>query len=96
IKVWNIETGAEIHTLKGHSNWVNAVAVTPDSKQVISGSFDKTIKVWSMETGAEIASFTGESFLYCCAVAPDGITIVAGDISGNLHFLRLEGTETQP
>ena len=26
-----------------------------------------------------------------CAVSPDGRTIVAGDFSGMVHFLRLEG-----
>ncbi|MDJ0519581.1 MAG: hypothetical protein QNJ74_26070 [Trichodesmium sp. MO_231.B1] len=35
--------------LTGHSNYVNGVAVTPDGKQMISISFDKTIKVWSIE-----------------------------------------------
>ncbi|HLP92165.1 MAG TPA: hypothetical protein VK184_26690 [Nostocaceae cyanobacterium] len=29
--------------------------------------------------------------LTCCAVAPDGVTIVAGEASGRLHFLRLQG-----
>ncbi|WP_411675271.1 hypothetical protein [Dulcicalothrix desertica] len=27
----------------------------------------------------------------CCAVTSDGATIVAGETSGRLHFLRLEG-----
>jgi hypothetical protein len=26
-----------------------------------------------------------------CAVASDGVTIVAGELSGRVHFLRLEG-----
>ncbi|WP_318285844.1 N-acetylglucosamine kinase [Limnospira fusiformis] len=26
-----------------------------------------------------------------CAVAPDGVTVVAGDNVGRVHFLRLEG-----
>ena len=26
-----------------------------------------------------------------CAVAPDGVTVVAGDRSGQVYFLRLEG-----
>jgi hypothetical protein len=38
-----------------------------------------------------MATFTGEYPLYCCAVAPDGVTVVAGDEFGRLHFLRLEG-----
>jgi hypothetical protein len=28
-----------------------------------------------------------------CAIAPDGVTIVAGDTSGRVYFLRLEGIE---
>jgi len=36
------------------------------------------------------ASFRGESIVDCCAVAPDGITIVAGEASGRIHFVRLE------
>ncbi|MGD1717303.1 WD40 repeat domain-containing protein [Dapis sp. BLCC M172] len=74
---------------------ISVATFTPDGKQVILG-LNKTIKVLSMETGEEVASFTGESDVECCAVAPDGMTIVAGERSGSLHFLRLEGTETQP
>ena len=70
---------------------VNAVAITPDGQQVVSASEDNTLKVWELESGKEIASFTGESTLKCCAVAPDGVTIVAGEASGRVHFLRLEG-----
>jgi WD40 repeat protein len=93
LKVWNLETGEELFCLKGHSHSVSAVAVTPDGLRAISGSFDKTLKVWSLETGEVIASFTGESSIYCCAVAPDGVTIVASEQSGRVHFLRLEGME---
>ncbi|OBQ14176.1 WD40 repeat domain-containing protein, partial [Anabaena sp. AL09] len=43
--------GGLIHTLKGHSGWVNAIALTPDGKTVISGSSDNTIKIWDLVTG---------------------------------------------
>ena len=91
IKIWDVETGTEKFTLKGHSSWVSAIALTPDGKILISGSHDNTIKIWEIETGAEIATFTGESPINCCAVAADGVTIVAGEESGKLHFLRLQG-----
>ena len=84
-------TGTEKFTLKGHSNWVNAIALTPDGKTVISGSSDHTIKIWDLGTDEEIATFTGESPITCCLVAPDGVTIVAGEGSGRVHFLRLQG-----
>ena len=91
IKIWDLETGTEKFTLQGHSDWVNAIALTPDGKTVICGSGDNTIKIWDLATRKEIATFTGESAIYCCAVAADGVTIVAGESSGKLHFLRLQG-----
>lgn len=93
IKVWSLETAKELFTLIGHTDWVNDVAVTPNGKCVISASSDHTLKVWDLKTRKIIASFTGESSINCCAVAPDGVTIVAGEESGRLHFLRLEGME---
>jgi WD40 repeat protein len=96
VKVWKLETGEEILTLTGHSGSVKAVAVTPDSKRVISSSDDNTLKIWNLSSGKVIASFTGESELTCCAVAPDGVTIVAREKSGRMHFLRLEGMEASP
>jgi WD40 repeat protein len=89
-----VGTGTEKFTLEGHSDSVNAIALTPDGKTVISGSTDKTIKIWDLATRKEIATFTGESPIKCCAVAPDGVTIVAGESLGRLHFLRLQGKVT--
>jgi WD40 repeat protein len=60
---------------------------------VIFGSWDNTIKVWDLSSGNVIASFTSESQISCFAIAPDGVTIVAGDKSGRVYFLRLEGME---
>ena len=90
VKVWNLETGEKQFTLTGHSNWVRAVAVTADGTRVISGSSDNTVKVWNLETGKEIATFIGDSDFYSCAVAPDGLKIIAGDAGGMVHFLKLE------
>ena len=96
LKVWDLATGQQRLTLKGHSGWVTAVAVTPDGKQAISASDDNTLKLWNLQTGEVIASFTGESSISCCAVAPNGVTLVAGEASGQLHFLRVEGMEASP
>jgi WD40 repeat protein len=101
IKIWDVETGTEKLILEGHSDWVNAlvkpmedIAVTPDCKTLIFRSGDNTIKIWDLATRKEIATFTGESLIMRCAIAPDGVTIVAGESSGRVHFLRLQGKVT--
>ncbi len=65
--------------------------MTPDGKWAISGSTDHTLKIWDLESRQVIASFIGDGAIQCCAIAPDGVTIVAGEASGRVHFLRLEG-----
>ncbi|NEO73146.1 WD40 repeat domain-containing protein [Moorena sp. SIO3H5] len=91
IKIWDLEKREEIFTFTGHSDSINRIKVTSNGKLVISASSDKTLQVWDFETREVIATFTGESAINCCAVAPDDVTIVAGDEGGNMHFLRLEG-----
>ncbi|MEA5419159.1 hypothetical protein VB712_07945 [Spirulina sp. CCNP1310] len=44
-----------------------------------------------METGDVLVTFTGEAAMLSYAIALDGVTVMAGDGSGRVHFLRLEG-----
>ncbi|MEG4924635.1 hypothetical protein Q5690_29840, partial [Microcoleus sp. F10-D1] len=67
------------------------VAIAPDGLIAVSASDDKTVKIWDLLSGNEVASFSGDGGFACCAIAPDGVTVVAGDRSGRVHFLRLEG-----
>jgi WD40 repeat protein len=70
-------------------------AISSKNVSAVSASWDDTLKIWDLNTGDQMATFTGESGeLLCCAVAPDGVTVVAGDNSGRVHFLRLEGGAT--
>jgi hypothetical protein len=82
--------GPLLYTLTGHTSAVMSVAVTPDRQRAVSASADLTLKVWNLESGELVAPFSRDSALTACAVAPDG-TIVAGEASGRMHFLRLEG-----
>jgi WD40 repeat protein len=91
LKVWDLEKGQELRTLRGHSSWVRAVAVTPDGLKVVSASSGNTLKVWDLEKGEVIATFTGDGSMFCCAIASDGVTVIAGESSSRIHFLRLEG-----
>ena len=90
LKLWNLASGTELCTLVGHKDYINAIAVTPDGRKAISAGYDNALKVWDLKSRQEITSFIGDSAMFCCAVAPDGVTIVAGEASGRSHFLQFE------
>jgi WD40 repeat protein len=46
VKVWD-GPGTEIHVLRGHTSWVQAVSVSADGEMIASGSLDGTVKVWT-------------------------------------------------
>lgn len=48
IKLWNVQTGAEVRTLKGHADTIYCLAISPDGQTLYSGSLDGKIKVWQV------------------------------------------------
>ena len=46
--IWDVKTGAVVgKPLHGHSDMVYSVAYSPDGKNIVSGSFDRSICFWS-------------------------------------------------
>ena len=90
LKLWDLEAGVVLQTLEAHRAWVCHVALLPDSKRVLSASHDRTLKLWDLSTGTLITSFTSDRPFDCCAIAPDGKTVVAGDRAGKVHFFSIE------
>lgn len=52
---------------------------------------ENTLKIYNSSNGKIIAHFSIEDELESLILAPDGVTIVAGDELGVVHFFRLEG-----
>lgn len=93
IKVWDLATGKEQFSfLTGHQDMLRTIDIIPDGKTLISGSWDHTIKVWDLISRKEITTLTVDGMISSCIVAPDE-TIIAGDSTGKVHFLRLEGMD---
>jgi WD40 repeat protein len=73
VKIWDAQTHALRHTLKGHVNYVWKVAFSPDSGYLASGSWDSTVKVWDVTTGKEVRTLSGHAgFIQSLAFSPDG------------------------
>lgn len=82
--------GPLLRTLTGHSDSVNAVAVTPDGTHAISASYDQTLRVWHLDWGTELRTLTGHSdWVWAVAVTPDGKRVVSASIDKSIKVWDL-------
>lgn len=70
VRVWG-ETGSAVRTLSGHTDWVYALAVSPDGNLLASGTWNGEVKVWKIADGTIVASFNASpGFQQVTAAAP--------------------------
>ena len=67
-----------IRTFEGHTDWVHAVALTPDGRCAISGSWDGTLRVWDLEEGQSVrTSKVTAGWVNSVAITPDASAVSA-------------------
>src|SRR5262245_25913009 len=70
---------AELVLQTGHTDPVNALALSPDGRFLVSGSEDLTLKIWDTATGNVLRTLSGhEKPVLAAAISPDGKLIASG------------------
>ncbi len=82
-KVWDVQSGHELLTLRGHENQVSSAIFTPDGRRICTGSADGVIKIWDVATGREQFALRGKEGLDMrLACSPDGKRLLASNGDG--------------
>ena len=78
VKVWDVESGAELKVITGPRGGVNAVAFHPGGKRLaVAGS--EVVEVWDLETVRKVDELKGhKKWVYCVAYSPDGKWLATG------------------
>ncbi|GAA4194611.1 hypothetical protein GCM10022252_39280 [Streptosporangium oxazolinicum] len=78
VVLWDTRTRQPIgDPLTGHTNWVEAVAFSPDGRTLATGSSDRTVIVWDTATWQPIGDpLVQTDWVQAVAFSPDGRTLV--------------------
>ena len=91
VRVWSLDTGQQTHLLRGHTDSVSTVAISPDNKFIVSGSHDNTISVWNLDTGQRIHLFRGHSdMVRCVVVSRDNKFVVSGSKDNRVKIWNID------
>ena len=82
-----MESGKKVSELRGHSDRVSAVDVSPDSRKIASGSIDSTVCVWLLSTGQRLLGpWVHDNTVYTVKFSPDGRFIATATLRSILIY----------
>jgi WD40 repeat protein len=91
VRLWQAETGREMHKLTGDQGAVSAVAFSPDGKGMFTAGGSGKLHLWDATNGEEIRAFIGhDREVLALTLSGDGKTLASTGADGTLRVWEVE------
>jgi len=94
LKMWDLQTGEQLHDLRGHTNGVWALEAIPELGLLFSGGDDKDIRVWDTSTNECLRVLEGhQEKVRCLHYCSEDGKLYSGDHDGKVMVWDLQTWE---
>lgn len=91
VRLWRTGSASVQAVLQSHTGAINAMAFSPDGRQLVSGSTDRRAIVWDVTAQRVLATLAHSAAVVAVAVSADGRLVATGTDDGGVKVWRLGG-----
>ncbi len=90
LRLWDVASGQQTTTFRGHEDWVTSVKFFPDGSILASGGEDHTVRLWDVVSGQEKATLRGHTGdVFSVSFSPDGRILASGSQDSTIVLWNL-------
>lgn len=78
VRIWDVESGTEFATIRGHRGPVTHLAFRPDGSGLLTASYDGTVRLWDID-GVLATTLRHQHRPAFAVFSPDGKRVMTGD-----------------
>lgn len=96
VRLWDRDSGTEIHKLSKHIGPVSSLAFSPDGRHLAVGDA-VTTRLWNVDTGQEERRLEEKTnYVLCVAYSPDGKHLATASAAKELHLFNNQAPPKDP
>ncbi|CAD8090627.1 unnamed protein product [Paramecium sonneborni] len=90
-KIFNIESGAKLNEMQGHSNVIQCIEIDQNKDDLMAtGSFDQTIKLWRPKSGICVETLKGHDAEVMCLSFGNNNKLASGSMDSTSNIYDIE------